>query len=165
MKEINKHTMIVRQISAYLSITTYGIKHYYGSIWYNNSKVPILRELDEAGVRELCDAGYKVGDQTIRFNDQASIIDVAKHTWKLHFPSAKVLVLGGSGYIQPQRVLACINENYTEANNALWYRLEKLYNKIGTRNMTPRELQYFDGICDRWDIINQQYWGNSLEGL
>lgn len=85
-------------------------EHWYGRFaWQKTRDVDVEHELtqEEADRLNVGDdwATYKPGDMSTRFFSLESMIDAARATWKLHFPEAKLLILGDPGTHEPQQVI------------------------------------------------------------
>lgn len=89
--------------------------HYYGNLASLNEtchSVDVTFKLskeDAKYLNEIADMkgtiGYKAGESSERFNRREDLIKSAKKQFRKIFPGAKVLVLGNTGYVEPQIIL------------------------------------------------------------
>lgn len=149
----------------YLNITTFGIKHYYGSLSYEGykpskssfdiTKKMTKKEADEFNRYDKWKS-YEAGNITTRINSRKEIISIAKKIWKKKFPKAKALVLGRSGIAQPQEIIDGDKKLMIE-NNRLFNELEKIYKK--DYNLLEKEslVKHLE-ICNRWyKLVRAKY--------
>jgi hypothetical protein len=130
-----------------------GAQHYYGHLRGEKDRqehieVELKRTLTTRSARTLSkldgdDYKWEKGDTTGRFDDEESIIAVARACWRGHFPEADTLILGRSVVAEPQPVLEGPEDFKTRVN--AWVTQEP---KGNTRS---RE---WNDICDEfWDYF------------
>lgn len=109
--------IVFLRISSFVDVGM-GAQHYYGKLEHFQGgptfDVTYPLSLQEARVfnREWLKKyevesglGYQEGEPSERFPSIKKVIVAAKKQFKEHWPEASVLVLGSSGYYQPQRIL------------------------------------------------------------
>ena len=140
--------------AVYLKITSWagtsiGAIHFYGELRVRNPyrAIELKRTLTTASARRLTkqhgkDFQYRVGYQTIGFETEQEIIDLAIKTYKTHFPEATVLILGDPVYAEPQKII--------DGPKSVIKKAEGLCAKYeGYR----KDYRMADYICNEWDKL------------
>ena len=140
----------------YLRITSWsgisiGAIHYYGELKARNPyrAIELKRTLTAASARRLTkqhgkDFQYRAGYETIGFETEQEIIDLAIKTYKTHFPEATVLILGDPVYAEPQKIIDGPKSAIKKAD-----KLRAKYEECGEE----RNWRMSDSICDEWDKL------------
>ena len=144
----------------YLDITSWaglslGAIHYYGTLWGHKNgdmeKVELTRFLSARAAAKLTklhgtDWVYRAGRPYHGFDTRDEIIELAKRTYRDHFPAANILILGKIVVADPQPVLDGppdftnkVNTWVKEAESIGWYdggheqrmdRISDAYNEL-----------------------------------
>src|SRR3990167_6329937 len=142
--------------AVYLKITSWagisiGAIHYYGELKARNPyrAIELNRTLTAASARRLTkqhgkDFQYRAGYETIGFETEQEIIDLAIKTYKTHFPEATVLILGDPVYAEPQKIIDGPKSAIKKAD-----KLRAKYEECGEE----RNWRMSDSICDEWDKL------------
>jgi hypothetical protein len=120
-----------------------GASHYYGKLHCGDEKVELERKLNKNTVKDFKDQRYAVGGKTQRFNSEKHLLIYTLRVWKKIFPNAKVLLIGSSAYLDPQKCIAGdkilkkkINNYYKRAEEIGFYEgNEKEMTKISNEYM------------------------------
>jgi hypothetical protein len=124
---------VVLEVTSFTFIGSIGAEHYYGKLKRYvggfddivEVSMPMTQDdADKLNRKDQCDT-YQAGDSTIRFDSEEAVVRRARQVWRKHFPKARVLFLGRSGVMQPQKVLVG-PAAYKKAVNAMWRRMERL---------------------------------------
>ena len=109
-------------------------QHYYGDIlWkedddpesYEHNEETVVYTLDKKTAAQLNrgepeSSKYKEGEETGRFLDRDTLLNVAKSIWKVHAPHGKVLLIGDGCDLGPQEVVAAFPYKLMRLGNQLW---------------------------------------------
>ena len=140
----------------YLKITSWagisiGAIHFYGELRARNPYrvIELKRTLTTASARRLTkqhgkDFQYRVGYQTIGFETEQEIIDLAIKTYKTHFPDATILIRGDPVYAEPQEII--------DGKKSVIVKANKLRDKYKEYEKAYR-YRMADFICNEWDKL------------
>lgn len=121
----------------YLHISTWiglsiGAIHFYGELQNSgNSTIKLTKNLTQSDITKLEIENrkrypgdhvmwdvFEVGDSTNCFDTREEIIELGLSSYKIHFPHAKILILGTNSIGDPQEILDMVdNKKMKECNN------------------------------------------------
>lgn len=150
----------------YLEITSWiGMSpeavHYYGSLKNDDERVDLTRTLTRRdvselrktirrqypGAFELYASGIEVGSKYTGFDTHAELIDLAKSTYRNHFPDSSILLVGRSSVCDPQKMVDGPADLMTAANK-IYEEFESFEGYQYRRNYLRAK-----ALNDRWDEL------------
>lgn len=144
MFKVSEENIIFVKVSTFVG-TGVGAVHYYGELSQvgGGRSVEVTHKLTQIEADRLNKkwltsemgtlTGYQKGECSSRFFNRESTIVAAKKQFKKEFPTATVLVLGRSSFVEPQEILVGPKEFKTKINI-----LAKKYNKLDWDVVTDR---------------------------
>jgi hypothetical protein len=127
------------------SFDGYGGIHAYGSLSFDGKRLYLHKKLTKESALKLCrkDFKYKAGMITERFESEDELINLAKKTYKKHFPKADILLLGSSAILDPQ---LCLDGPV------------KLKKKINELYYLAMKIGGYEKNCDKMTEISDEYY-------
>lgn len=100
---------------------------------------------------------WQAGTMDERFESEDEIIEQARKEYKTHFPDAKILILGDSGY-KAKRVLDGPPPDVIKRCNTLWELEERIpWHGMGTYCRTATEEEQSEKLYDEWVKLISDY--------
>ena len=142
--------------AVYLKITSWagisiGAIHFYGELKARNPyrAIELKRTLTTASARRLTRQHgkafqYLAGYQTIGFETEQEIIDLAIKTYKTHFPEATILILGDLIYAGPQKII--------DGPKSIVKKVDGLIAKYREYE-NEKDYRMAENICNEWDKL------------
>jgi len=123
-----KLKFVVLSVYSYTDLGSFNAEHWYGKLSCSDESGRKTHELkrkltDQKEVDHLVgkdDYGWKVGDETNRFQSRKDVEDEAVRQWKAAFPGYDALVVGMTAIADPQRPLSARSPAILKTLQCFW---------------------------------------------
>ena len=160
VEDIKYKEIIYLEITSWAGISL-GAIHYYGKLKQSHNLCLKSIEIQKKVTQKEADyinkkdrfANYKAGYLTDRMDSKQEVIDLAIKLCKKQYPQFKVIVIGKSYIVQPQKVIFG-PINFKTKTNYLYKELRKCYDEEGPDIRGNKRVKE---ICEIWESYFKWY--------